>query len=523
MLALSALFARRLPAAVSSLLLGLVALCGLPGGALAASAQQGPRLSDDANGVGCRHYAVGAKLAWQQPLGDWLDRDGRLHGDTPYATASAGGQAIAAGLTLDVTPLARQWLAGERPATTGILLRAMQGSGTLQMPSREATEGIAPQLILQWRDGRRDRLALRADATLDCSTTRAIGTSKRLRIGPQINTLLVFEAPAGEAAQLLSATLSLSPERLYGKSLTVGAFSTQPPWAVESVARNDGIAARYRLDEGIGGDAAVLFAAGFEHDDWLKDWKRVTPSEMAVVEAGEGNGFRPLHGKALRTTLKQGANTALNLRYLFAGHPAGEPEEVYFRYYLRLGDDWKPDRDGGKLPGLAGTYGKGGWGMRKSDGTNGWSARGAFGLALASDDGRVRTPLGSYVYHADMKGQSGGYWGWGQGPGGVLRNGRWYAIEQYIKLNTPGQHDGVLRAWIDGHLVAEYTGLSFRTVPALRIESVWMNVYHGGTAKSPRDMSLYIDNVVVAREYIGPMSGLPAHEGAARPAAGGRP
>lgn len=33
-----------------------------------------------------------------------------------------------------------------------------------------------------------------------------------------------------------------------------------------------------------------------------------------------------------------------------------------------------------------------------------------------------------------------------------------------------------------------------------------MNVYHGGMALSPSDQHLFIDNVVVARKYIGPMA-----------------
>jgi hypothetical protein len=64
----------------------------------------------------------------------------------------------------------------------------------------------------------------------------------------------------------------------------------------------------------------------------------------------------------------------------------------------------------------------------------------------------------------------------------------------------------VLRAWIDGQLVFERTDVRYRVVPTLRIEELWMNVYHGGTAKAQKDMSLYIDNVVVARRYIGPMA-----------------
>ena len=62
-----------------------------------------------------------------------------------------------------------------------------------------------------------------------------------------------------------------------------------------------------------------------------------------------------------------------------------------------------------------------------------------------------------------------------------------------------------MRAWLDGRLVMEKTDIRFRDTAELKIESIWLNVYHGGAAPSPRDMSLYIDNVVVAQQYIGPM------------------
>ena len=39
----------------------------------------------------------------------------------------------------------------------------------------------------------------------------------------------------------------------------------------------------------------------------------------------------------------------------------------------------------------------------------------------------------------------------------------------------------------------------------LKIEQIWMNVYHGGKKPSPYDQHLFIDNVVIARKYIGPM------------------
>ncbi|MGH7317218.1 MAG: hypothetical protein ACREJS_13255 [Candidatus Rokuibacteriota bacterium] len=63
--------------------------------------------------------------------------------------------------------------------------------------------------------------------------------------------------------------------------------------------------------------------------------------------------------------------------------------------------------------------------------------------------------------------------------------------------------------WIDGVLVFEKKDIRVRNVPAVKIDRVWMNVYHGGTAPTPRSMHLYIDNVVIARKYIGPLSGGP--------------
>ena len=53
-----------------------------------------------------------------------------------------------------------------------------------------------------------------------------------------------------------------------------------------------------------------------------------------------------------------------------------------------------------------------------------------------------------------------------------------------------------------------YSSMSYlRRFPIdkLKIEQIWMNVYDGGTTPSPRDQHLYVDNVVVAKKYIGPM------------------
>ncbi len=464
------------------------------------------RLSDDPSGVGCKNYSVAGGYRWQKPLGDWLDRDKGLHGDAAYSTVTVGRSALVDGVPLDVGVLVNQWLDGSRP-NTGVMLRALSGHGVVQFSSREAVKGRPPMLELEWASGEVDQLKPRADVTLDCSTNKGIGQSARLRVSPEVNTLVAFDMPKANGRTLRAARLWIYPEKLFGKPVTIGTFSVQPPWAEPTEVRRDGLSSGHASDREMARDPGVLFTADFEGADWLKPWHKMTRSEVEIVDYSEGNGFEPISGKALKTTLKQGANTALNLRYLFAKWHAEEPDEIYFRYYLRFGNDWNADKDGGKLPGLAGTYGKAGWGPRQSDGTNGWSVRGAFSKSFFDETlKQPLTPVGSIAYHSDMKVDSGVHWGWGQGPGGLLQNNRWYAIEQHVRLNTPGQHDGLFRAWIDGRLVIERKGISFRTVPELRIESVWMNVYHGGTATSPRDMSLYIDNVVVARSYIGPMT-----------------
>lgn len=489
-------------ASASSLL--LAAVLALP----AALARGEPMpLSDGPGGVTCRHYSVAGKLAWQRPLGDWADAAGEAWGERAYAAVHLKPVRKGQTASFDVGALAQEWLTRAHP-NTGLFLRATSGSGSVLFHSRESTEpGVQPVLELEWSDGSRDRLAAVSDTFLDCSTHRSSGSGQVLRVGRDQTSLLVFELPAARGRTLRAAHLRLQAFKQYAKGLTIGVFRPTPAWAEATREAQQGIAARYREDRNIAADPQVITAASFDGTDWANDWTPLTRSGFSeVVGEDPANGFAPISGKALKTTLRKGANTALNLRYLFERKTGKEPEEVYFRYYLRFGEDWNPDVDGGKLPGIAGTYRTGGWGMRRSDGTNGWSVRGAFSRKTVSPRGGTVTPIGSYVYHADMKGYSGNHWGWNLGPSGLLRNNKWYAVEQYVRLNTPGQRDGVFKAWIDGQLAYERNGLGFRDIDSIRIESIWLNVYHGGSRPSPRDMSLYIDNVVVARRYIGPMA-----------------
>lgn len=242
----------------------------------------------------------------------------------------------------------------------------------------------------------------------------------------------------------------------------------------------------------------VLFQCNFEDDAWWRAWGlRHPPVRTETIEADEHLEFEPHSGKALRIRVDRGGHYGVSLEYRFAERQGSEPEEIYFRYYLRLAPDWNPAR-GGKLPGIGGTYGRAGWGGRKADGTDGWSARGLFG---GRTDGR--TPVGFYCYHADMPGKYGENWYWDRGGFAGLENNRWYRIEQHAKMNTPGKTDGVLRAWVDEKLVYEKSDVRMRHVDHLKIETVWINVYYGGRWTATENYHLFVDDIAISKARNG--------------------
>ncbi|MDR4498975.1 MAG: hypothetical protein MRK02_13815 [Candidatus Scalindua sp.] len=124
---------------------------------------------------------------------------------------------------------------------------------------------------------------------------------------------------------------------------------------------------------------------------------------LTTIEADAPGLFGPLQGKALKVEIPANQNLGMNMSYNFGEEISNEPEEIYFRYYLRFSDDWVTV-DGGKLPGISGTYDVAGWGDRRSDGTNGWSARGQFHpVILNGNQLEGKIPMGNYVYHAEME------------------------------------------------------------------------------------------------------------------------
>lgn len=407
----------------------------------------------------------------------------------------------------DVSALVRAWWRGEHP-NDGLLLQ-MQGADLLWFHAREASDAaLRPQLDIRFADGSRRFVEAAADAALDCSTYKGLGKADQLQLRGDVPLALRFDLdPSRHPAPPVSAELILvRVNPAAGREVLLTAGRLVAPIGDRGVPRTDGIAGRYRADAGIARDPAVIFADDFNRGRPAEGWTVGMKAPQTAVTRDAGHGFEPLDGAALGVKIPGGKQLGVDLRFRFKERGGQEPEEVYFRYYLRLSDDWLRAIQGGKLPGLAGTYGAAGWGGRPWDAFKGWSWRGAYLAPLPSShpaSGQVM--LGSYSYHSRTQ-LHGEVITWpGAELAGLLSPKRWICIEQFLRLNTPYRSDGVYKVWLDGRPALELDGLRLRDAADIRIEEVWLNVFHGGASAAPSDLHAFIDNVVVARSYIGPL------------------
>lgn len=494
----------RSPALLASLLAGLVP-------ATLAAEPIGPQTDDSRGGMTCHYFLAAANMTWQRKGGDWEDAGGAAHGNRAFSSADVQRQKSVQVVEWDATSVVKSW---DHPGAWvgAIYLRREVGgrAGGVEFASRENPDLTQrPSLRLSWSDGETTELAAAADTHFSCPNYRSYGAAPQLKVTPDEGAMLLFEMPSRPGIRVTRARLVMSSSRQFGAGGAVGIYAGRRPGGV-TTAVEFGLAADYPRDIGLERHPDVWVVDRFEAAGRTPAWLSKSDSGrlVRVLSATDADQpFEAFDGAAAAVTLHAGTTQALNSHIKLEGRQRGEPEEAYFRYYLRLGDNWNPTLDGGKLPGLSGTYGRAGWGGRKADGSNGWSARGSFLQQTAGSATLAgMRAVGSYVYHAGMGTNYGDNWGWNLGPTGLLQKNRWYCIEQHVRLNTPGQGDGVLEIWVDGRLAFQKTDIRYRDTPALRIESVWMNVYHGGARPTPHDMTLFIDNLVVAGRYIGPMS-----------------
>jgi|FLYL01.1.fsa_nt_gi hypothetical protein len=246
--------------------------------------------------------------------------------------------------------------------------------------------------------------------------------------------------------------------------------------------------------------ALLLATTGglFAEQDFDGDDSR--PLGMAVTEIGHvGSGAAAVIGR--------GAHKGADVHWWFARHGAEEPEELWWRYWIRFPPGFRVDPPSrGKLPGPAGLTGNTCFGGRPPTDRNPcFSARMMFsrlygpGGQAGPDD---QTLLGFYVYHLDSPPHRGDIWGWDPAVA-TLTHGEWYCVEGRIRLNTPGRADGLLQGWVDGEEAFSRTDISFRRDGRLKVRSFWFDVYYGGKASSPERNRIEFDSFAWGPDRVG--------------------
>ncbi len=448
------------------------------------------------DGANFKYKNKAALMPWKSHPGDWCDVSGNPQGNQPFEIIRFDRKINHQ--KIDVTAIVARAIVLNQ-STVEFIFRHISG-GSVDLYSREHID--KPQLIYQSLTDQISHFPT-ADTVVVQGTHKTLGKLTKLSLNKVSTPLIRFVLPIN--TKLLNATLVLPIKKHYGKPLTAGLYNKcadKPHSKVEK-----GLASNYQFDEGIEQHPAVLFADNF--NGWWrgKNWSYGSESKKLTTVAADDKGyFLPLHQEALKVSIPRGQNIGMNMAHVFKKEQVAEPEALYFRYYLRFDQSWETV-EGGKLPGLSGTYNTAGWGGRTSNGFNGWSARGAYRNILdIIHPLQQKIPVGNYVYHAGQTNKYGDNLIWSDNALGYLEKNRWYCIEQYVSLNTPNAKNGILRGWIDGQLAFENTQIEFRKTSALKIEKVWMNIYHGGVKKVKKDIHLYIDNVVVAHKYIGPIN-----------------
>lgn len=395
-----------------------------------------------------------------------------------------------------------------------LLLKGMN-RGIFSFFGKEQSESKTAYLHITTVLGKSHRIAASIDTYVQRGVRKSQGSKKLVQVGNGRYGILSFLIPPEVLREKTSLqdwqlVLQIAGKQFGNTKLHVSQLDLLPSKPSPEL---DGLAKLYPNDNLIDSHSSVYFVDNFNDISWFNNikakfgvtelpWGKV---EISTISHEDVSHFLGEEGSTAIATFRTDRNLALNLEYPFEQKVGVEPEEAYFRYYLKLAEGAKVG-GGGKLPGFSGTYNKAGWGGRGNTGKNGWSARGGFYKTISDKNSpwAGRLPIGQYIYEVG-KDKYGKTFPWGHELS-TLEPGRWYCIEQHLKLNTPGQSNGLLEIWVDGVKIYQKADLYLRDTKKLKIEKVWFNFYFGGVAKPLQNFDMYIDNIVIAADYIGPVS-----------------
>jgi hypothetical protein len=224
------------------------------------------------------------------------------------------------------------------------------------------------------------------------------------------------------------------------------------------------------------------------HPEWLwcddfeattslsQRYEDVSTDGMSVVAA---NGFNGSKGLTQAYTSGQ-----VNAGWVTKSKSTGFPDHIFYRYYHKFGSGYtrfppKMSRIGYRnFSNWSAVYHVHSWltdsGTMTADvlASNSTQTNGTGWLQLASANY-------SFSGHAN----------------------EWVAVETEVKVNTPGQKDGLYRTWINGTLVIERLNVDLRGSTSDKINEVMLDCYWNGG--STGNLTRYYDNFVISTTKIG--------------------
>jgi hypothetical protein len=302
-------------------------------------------------------------------------------------------------------------------------------------------------------------------------------------------------------AKLTMLILQLTPLIVAGAQ--GGAFTNTA--AQSTLPQGPGLAAGFKADAGIDAHAAVIFADNFESGELGARWDEQSPAKekaLSFAPAGDEHCGR----RCLKVEARLGENHGGGLTKWF--EPA---ERVFVRFYVRFDPACDYVHHFVTL--------RANKGLRGGDKWSGFGGAGErplgderFSTALEPWGNWARWPAPGkwnfYSYWHEMQvSPDGKYWGnsFQAEPQEVIPKGHWICAEFMLKYNTPGQPDGEQAFWIDGRLLGHWRGINWRKTEALKPNALTLESYVTDRWTKNTTNVVCFDNLVIARQYIGPV------------------
>jgi hypothetical protein len=365
---------------------------------------------------------------------------------------------------------------------------------------------------------------------------------------PMVRKKIVKKPPPPEPAVKLSQPQPVDakeekppiPKPPTGLSIVSSGGGTQQTPIPTLPEGNNGLAAKYPGDKGIEKDPNIVFVEKFDDGPGyaIQDpvalqlifsrWDTVKGKQIMSLSTDVPEGSTD--DRSLLMTHNHGQESGYLYRRLLPGH-----DRIFVRYYVKFDPKCAPIRHfgawiGGYNPPT--TWPQGGAGVRPT-------GMDRFTTAVESYGEKWEWDFYTYWQGMHVHGD-GKYWGTTflvNGPKPAVEKGKWICVETMVQMNDPiTSSNGAQAFWIDGrpfrrngqvvshfgpgfpkgqwtggwwkpdpNSASTFEGFQWRSVEDLAINFLWIQAYQPHTLKGVV-IKIWFDNIIVAKEYIGPIS-----------------